>query len=51
MAGIPRIVIEIGKSEEHLKRIESEMQSLSEQLNAFDQRNVTGAEVTWFRST
>ena len=44
MSTMPRILSEITKTEEQLHSVETEMKSLSNQLNSFDQRNVAGVE-------
>lgn len=44
MATMPRILAEIIRVEDQLKSIELEMNTLTEQLNSLDQRNVAGVE-------
>lgn len=44
MTAMPRLLSDITRLEEQLKDVQTEMQSLSNQLNAFDQRNVVGVE-------
>jgi len=44
MSTMPRIILEISKTEDQLRSVEAEMKSLSLQLNSFDQRNVAGVE-------
>jgi septal ring factor EnvC (AmiA/AmiB activator) len=44
MSSMPRVLSDTARLEEQLVSIENEMKNLSNQLNAFDQKNVVGVE-------